>query len=90
MGKNHQCPMPNAGSRRAAIPFHPQGDRVSGRLSINFQRISQFQRIKEQDLWRFKKLSGFTDKSSVVTNLQSVIKITTLVDLVKIILCYLI
>ncbi|BAY90546.1 MULTISPECIES: hypothetical protein [unclassified Tolypothrix] len=50
MGKSSQCPMtavalsretrpthclPNAPSRRAAIPLHPQGDGVSRRLPMN-------------------------------------------------------
>ncbi len=34
MEKSHQCPMPYALSRRAAIPLHPQGDGVSRRLPI--------------------------------------------------------
>ncbi len=34
-GKDSQCPMPNAQSRRAAVPLHPQGYGVSRRLPIN-------------------------------------------------------
>ncbi|EKF06102.1 hypothetical protein FDUTEX481_00038 [Tolypothrix sp. PCC 7601] len=41
MGKSSQCPMPNAPSRRAAIPLHPQGDGVSRRLPMNIKYFSE-------------------------------------------------
>jgi hypothetical protein len=39
MEKSHQCPMPNVPSRRAAVPFHPQGDGVSRRLPMKKYRF---------------------------------------------------